>query len=104
MTVTEIAEAVAERVASEGREAQVYLFGSALRPQAVWSDIDVLIVCRQANDAAQLRTALSDLCLIYPIDLTIMSRAEETEFGFVDSEGCRAIEPGRSARHASARP
>lgn len=97
MTVTEIAEAVAERVASQGLEAQVYLFGSALRPHAVWSDIDLLIVCRRTDHATPMRTALSDLCLVYPIDLTIMSCAEEAELGFIDGEGCHAIGVGSSA-------
>jgi predicted nucleotidyltransferase len=70
---------------------RAYLFGSASRAEAVWSDIDILLVCETEADGRLARTTMSDLCARYPIDLVIMTSEEEREFDFIRSENCRWI-------------
>lgn len=79
--------------------ARVYLFGSFTRANACWSDIDVLIVTDLDGEGQILRDALSEICLLYPIDLQVMTSAEEAEFDFIRSEKCKelVILPRRSA-------
>lgn len=89
------AETIAEEVAEAIRffqglgKLQAYLFGSALRSGAVWTDIDILLVCEVEDDGDQARHTLAGLCMTYPIDLVIMTVDEEFWFGFIHSEGCR---------------
>ena len=70
---------------------RVYLFGSFTRLNACWSDIDVLIVTDLDGEGEILRDALSEICLLYPIDLQIMTTTEEAEFDFVRSEKCQEL-------------
>ena len=65
-----------------------YIFGSALDPNAAWSDIDILVLCQNESDGQITREALENLLAKYPIDLLIMSHDEESEFDFVRSERC----------------
>ena len=68
-----------------------YLFGSALRPDSMWSDVDILIVCEVEKDGQLARDTLSELCALYPIDLVIMTSQEEVEFDFIRAENCQRI-------------
>lgn len=91
--LAEIVEAV-EGVPARGR-LQAYLFGSALRAESAWSDIDILVVCEAEEDGQLTRDTMSDLCMRYPIDLVIMAVEEEVEFDFIRSEDCRWIAASR---------
>lgn len=68
---------------------QAYLFGSALRQDIAWTDIDILVVCEMGEDADFVRATLADICGNFPIDLLIMTAEEEAEFDFIRSESCR---------------
>jgi hypothetical protein len=61
----------------------------------VWSDVDILIVCEVDQDGQLARDMLSDLCMLNPIDLVIMTSQEEAEFDFVRSENCQRIATSR---------
>lgn len=87
--VAEIVETIEGLVTRCGLRA--YLFGSALHPDSVWSDVDILIVCEVDKDGQLARDTLSDLCMRYPIDLVIMTSQEEAEFDFIRSENCQRI-------------
>lgn len=87
--VAEIAKKI-EALATCG-ELRAYLFGSALRANSMWSDIDILVVCERDEDGQLARESLSNLCMLYPIDLIVMTFEEEAEFDFVQSENCRQI-------------
>jgi predicted nucleotidyltransferase len=87
--VTEIIDTV-ESLPTRG-PLHAYLFGSALRAEGVWSDIDILLVCETEVDGRLARRAMSDLCARYPIDLVIMTSEEEIEFDFIRSESCRWV-------------
>jgi len=91
MRARDIARWVAESATCAAPASQTYLFGSAMRAEAAWSDIDLLVVCRQEVDAVAIRDALAPLCLRYPIDLIIMTRVEEAELSFIDSEACELV-------------
>ena len=70
---------------------QTYLFGSRLSRTSIWSDIDILVVCKNESDGQVIRNALHELISIYPIDLIIMTIEEEREFDFIKSERCRLV-------------
>ena len=91
--VAEIVETIEGLVTRGGLRA--YLFGSALHPDSVWSDVDILIVCEVDKDGQLVRDTLSDLCMLYPIDLAIMTPQEEVEFDFIRSENCQRIATSR---------
>jgi len=77
---------VAPRASTKG-----YLFGSALRPSFRWTDVDILIVCDNAEDIARMRALLMPVCAAAPVDLLLMSSAEEAELNFVSGQGCRLL-------------
>lgn len=91
--VTEIEEIIEGLVTR--CELQAYLFGSAMHAHSIWSDIDILIVCEADQDGQLARDALSGLCMLYPIDLMVMTSREEAEFDFVMSESCQHIATSR---------
>jgi hypothetical protein len=69
-----------------------YLFGSSAKAPETAGDIDLLIVHDATVDAARMREALNDLCISLPIHLTILTRAEERERGFIARAGvCQRI-------------
>jgi predicted nucleotidyltransferase len=88
------AEAIVEKVrrtietAPSARSLMAYVFGSVAQGRKDWSDIDILIVCHDESDAYVARASMAPLCVRYPIDLLIMTVAEEQEFGFVKKENC----------------
>jgi predicted nucleotidyltransferase len=92
--VAEIIEAIEALMTRGGLQA--YLFGSALHTDLLWSDIDVLLVCDVDEDRQLARQTLLDLCMLYPIDLVIMTSREEAEFDFIRSENCQRIATTRA--------
>ncbi|GJL97961.1 MAG: hypothetical protein DHS20C06_17780 [Hyphobacterium sp.] len=65
-----------------------YFFGSALVQKALWSDIDILLLCDNEIAAAAARKSISPLLDEFPIDLIIMTLDEEAELDFVRKERC----------------
>ena len=68
-----------------------YVFGSILKPDFRWTDVDILIICDDAMDAPGVRSALESICTSAPIDLLVMSLAEESELNFVSEQGCKPL-------------
>jgi hypothetical protein len=68
-----------------------YVFGSILRPDFHWTDVDILIVCDDAGDIGRVRPALASVCTNAPIDLLLMSAAEERELDFVIGQSCELL-------------
>ena len=84
---------VGEFVSGQGYGARWYLFGSATRSIAGAKDLDLLVVCEDGEASLVVRCELRDLCLRLPLHLLLLTRAEEAELGFVESQGCVAIFP-----------
>jgi hypothetical protein len=68
-----------------------YVFGSILKPDFRWTDVDILIVCDDALDVPGVRPALALICNGAPVDLLVMSAAEEGELDFVSGQGCQPL-------------
>jgi hypothetical protein len=68
-----------------------YIFGSILKPNFLWTDVDILIVCDDPADVPGVRPALASVCSVAPVDLLVMSAAEETELDFVAGQGCQPL-------------
>jgi predicted nucleotidyltransferase len=60
-----------------------YLFGSSANSPETARDIDLLIVHDATVDTSRVRETLADLCMSLPIHLTILTREEEVERGFL---------------------
>lgn len=71
------------------RRLDVFVFGSALKSIAAWSDVDLLLVYDCIDDAVSAKSALADICERYPIDLTVTSVEEEAELDFIKLQKCR---------------
>ena len=67
---------------------QVYVFGSALDPNRIPSDIDVLIIYSEYSNTIQRQIEKFERQLEneseLPIDLTILSFEEEHQVGFLE--------------------
>jgi hypothetical protein len=68
-----------------------YVFGSILKPNFHWTDVDILIVCDNAVDVPGVRPALASVCNGAPVALLVMSAAEESELDFVSGQGCQPL-------------
>lgn len=68
-----------------------YLFGSVLKSDIRWADIDILVVCDNKMDVQSVRPSLASVCNRAPIDLLVMSAAEERELNFVIDQGCQPL-------------
>ena len=68
-----------------------YVFGSVLKSNFRWTDVDVLVVCDDIVDVPSVRPALASVCDRAPIDLLVMSAAEEKQLNFVFEQGCRLL-------------
>jgi hypothetical protein len=75
------------------RRAQVkgFVFGSATRPNFRWTDVDILIVYSDDRDASDVRKVMAPVCAVTPIDLLMISSAEESELNFVAEQKCRLL-------------
>jgi predicted nucleotidyltransferase len=70
-----------------------YLFGSVDRDMFDAADVDVLILCNSAEQANLLRLEIDADALGRPLDLSLMTFAEESETGAVACQGARQIYP-----------
>src|SRR5580704_11113356 len=70
-----------------------YGFGSYFKGQRSFGDIDLLVVCPSAADTIFIRARTAALCARWPLHLVIMTEAEQSETGFVASEGCVVLVP-----------
>jgi hypothetical protein len=68
-----------------------YGFGSFFRGEHAYTDIDVLVVCPTFAEAACVRTLAGHLCSSLPIHLLVMTKAEQEETNFVQSENCTML-------------
>jgi predicted nucleotidyltransferase len=86
--------AVAEALGDVARGTRWYLFGSHVRGTVSGdSDVDLLVVYDSDSvaDAKRLITAIWDFPMPQPLDLIVLSRAEEQEMNFVAKEGAELI-------------
>lgn len=82
----------ARTVAAQFLGSDWYLFGSSAKTPETAGDIDLLIIHDATVDASRMREALADLCVSLPIHLTILTRPEERERGFLARAGtCQRI-------------
>ena len=65
-----------------------YGFGSFFKGATTYSDIDILAVCPDIATGAKVRAVLADLCVDWPIHLTVMDRSEADATNFVQTEDC----------------
>lgn len=70
-----------------------YLFGSFARDALDAADIDVLILCDSHEQADLLRAEIDADALGRPLDLSLMTFAEESEIGAVGRQGACQIYP-----------
>lgn len=70
-----------------------YLFGSADREEPGAADIDLLILCRDSDQADRLRTAFDIDMLGLPLDLSLMTYDEAKEARAVERQRARKIYP-----------
>ena len=83
----------ANRIARGGANTTWYLFGSVTRSFSRTKDVDLLVVCDSHETAMLVRAELEDTCLRIPLHLLLLTRSEESELGFVESEECVQIYP-----------
>ncbi len=70
-----------------------YLFGSAVTHPKACPDFDVLAVADTHEDQMRVFDEMHDLCSTWPIDLLVMSPAEEAECNFVRAQSCQPLFP-----------
>lgn len=70
-----------------------YLFGSAAHDKFDAADIDVLILCESAEQADLLRAVIDTDALGLPLDLSLMTFAEEREVSAVARQRAHQIFP-----------
>lgn len=70
-----------------------HLFGSVDRDALDAADVDVLILCGSAEQADLLRAGIDADALGRPLDLSLMTFAEESETGAVARQEARQIYP-----------
>ena len=80
-----------EECESKGWEADWFLFGSFLDCNSPSSDIDLLVVTTDFRCKEVIRAALEETLLSFPVDLIIMSKAEEEELNFIAVTNARRI-------------
>jgi len=73
-----------------------YLFGSVDRDVFNAADIDVLILCGSAEQADLLRAEINADAFGRPLDLSLMTFAEESETGAIAHQGAHQIYPNLS--------
>ena len=65
-----------------------YFFGSAHEGLPTASDIDLLVICETHEMADAVRRSVDVDQLTRPIHLSILTREEEAEVGFVQGQDC----------------
>ena len=75
---------------SKGCEAEWFLFGSFLDHNMV-SDIDLLVIAPEGGCMEFIRVEVEKVLPTFPVELTIMSQAEEEELNFLAVTRARSI-------------
>ncbi|GLK79250.1 hypothetical protein [Methylopila turkensis] len=70
-----------------------YLFGSVDREESGAADIDLLILCCDADQADRLRNSIDLDMLGLPLDLSLMTYDEAKESGAIALQRARKIHP-----------
>lgn len=68
-------------------EVQCYVFGSCARREADPEDLDVLLVYPDSIDSRAVRRLFSDAAGSVPLDLCLVSQAEEARHALVRLQG-----------------
>ena len=67
----------------KGINVDMYLFGSILKNDSLYSDIDILSIYQRDNEVKFIREKLNDLSLKVPLDICFMTKQEEAELNFI---------------------
>ena len=81
--VLKVLQSVKEDCETKGCEAEWFLFGSFLDCNSAPSDIDLLVIATGDECMDAIRVEVEDLVILFPVELLIMSRAEEEELNFI---------------------
>ncbi|OWV99548.1 nucleotidyltransferase domain-containing protein [Rhizobium sp. R693] len=82
-----------ERVGKLIPNSKFYLFGSAVTHPKACPDFDVLAVADTHEEQMRIFDEMHDVCSTWPIDLLVMSPAEEAECDFVQAQSCHPLFP-----------
>lgn len=66
---------------------QTYLFGSIVRESLHISDVDLLLIYREATELAEAREVFLELALRVPLHVVALTESEERELSFVHKQG-----------------
>ena len=72
---------------------QWFLFGSAVHNDPNAADIDLMILCKDDDQADALRAAIDPDCLPLPLDLALLTFDEAAEVDAISVQQGRAIFP-----------
>ena len=84
---------IAAQLDRQGNALNWYVFGSYLTCTTTAKDIDILILYDGIDSAKIAREYLEELAIIYPIDILLMTKGEELQFNFIESQGAKKIYP-----------
>lgn len=70
---------------------KLYIFGSILQPDSIVNDIDILVVYEFSSELDRIRYALDIVSHRFPMHITYMSTAEETQFDFVRQQHAKRV-------------
>jgi len=87
--ITSISHLLKENIQQIGL-VKVYVFGSASRPGAVPSDIDILVIYDNPEQAKMIRAMLDGFSYL-PIHLLFLTDEEEIETNFIMAQKCIQI-------------
>ena len=82
---------LAETTNANVGDARWYWFGSAREDWSKAADIDLLVVCENHLLADKVRHFVDPDQLCRPVHLSILTREEEEEIGFVKRQKCTRI-------------
>jgi predicted nucleotidyltransferase len=83
----------ARRIATFAPDAVWYVFGSAIGAFHRASDIDVLVLCNNDDEAIIVRQELREACVAHPLHLFLVTRDEESQFKFITTQPCMKLYP-----------
>ena len=71
--------------------ARWFVFGSYAKGEGAVSDIDIVVVLREISKSHLFRKTIEESIFMFPIDLSIMTPAEERYLDFLRTTGAREI-------------
>lgn len=77
-----------ELAAESASHARWYGFGSFFSDGKCFSDVDLLVVCASPEEGLLIHELCRELWSEWPVDLLILTEAEEAETSFVEKQGC----------------